>query len=342
MQHFRFEDPWLLILLIAIVPVLWHLWRVYSGKSKMLSRIRFPTLVDLKQASTRRANQKSVFVRSLIVVLRAGVVILFLIALMRPQTGSELTEVNTEVVDTILVLDTSGSMQALDFFIDKKRVTRLDAVKEVVKQFIKDRPADRIGMVVFGEDAFTQCPQTLDHGILIDLLSDVEIGMAGDGTAIGSAIAVASKRVQGLPGKNKVMILLTDGRSNAGVISPDQASAAASAFGIKIYTIGVGSQGKAPFLVDGFFGKQMVYQEVDLDEGTLQKIAFNTGGKYFRATNTESLQEIYSEIDKLEKTEIKTKQMVEYEEEYPPLVNLGILLLLGEIVLVNTRFQKIP
>ena len=338
LKNFRFEDPWFLIILVFLIPVLWHLWRCYWGKSSSTARIRFSSLSSMKSLSF----QKGLWFRRMIFLLRTAVFVLFLLAIMRPQTGSELTETKSEVVDTLLVLDTSGSMRALDFFIDKKRVTRLDAVKNVVAEFIQARPTDRMGMVVFGDEAYTQCPQTLDHGVLLSLLEDVEIGMAGDGTAIGKAIAVSAKRLKDLPAKSKVMILLTDGRNNSPLISPEQASEAARAFQIKIYTIGVGGKGKAPFLVDGFFGKQMVYQNVDLDEETLKKIANITGGKYFRATNTKALEEIYKEIDKLEKTEVDLKRFMEYEERFAGFVNLALILILLEIFLLNTRFQKIP
>jgi Ca-activated chloride channel family protein len=233
-------------------------------------------------------------------------------------------------------------MEALDFFIDGERVTRLQSVKNVVAEFIKNRPNDRIGMVVFGEDAFTQAPQTLDHGILLSFLEEVKIGMAGDRTAIGLAVGIAVKRIKDLPSKSKVLILLTDGSNNVNTLSPEKASEIAKSFGVKIYTIGVGSKGKAPFLVEGIFGQRLVYQQVDIDEETLKKIADITGGRYYRATDTESLKKIYDEIDQLERTEITRREYVEYEEHYAAFSFFGLGFLLLEILLGHTFFRKLP
>ena len=178
-------------------------------------------------------------------------------------------------------------------------------VKDVVTEFVENRESDRLGLVVFGEEAFTQCPLTLDHNILLSLLDKLAIGIAGDSTAIGSAIGIAVKRLKDLESESKVIILLTDGRNNAGDLLPLQAAEIAKSYGIKIYTIGVGTRGKAPFLVDTVFGKRYMYQEVDIDEDTLKKISTLTGAKYFRATDLESLKDIYQQIDRLEKTEVK-------------------------------------
>jgi len=267
---------------------------------------------------------------------------LFILALARPQSGIKSTEISTEGVDIMLCLDTSGSMQALDFKESGNRVPRLQVVKRVVNDFIKGRKNDRIGMVVFGQEAFTQCPLTLDYGVLLSFLEKVEIGMAGDSTAIGSALAVCVKRLKDLQSKSKVIILLTDGRHNAGSVTPLTAADIAKSFNIKIYTIGVGTEGEAPFLVDSFFGKQYVYQKVDLDEDTLKDVANRTAGKYFRATNTEALENIYRQIDAMEKTEVKLKEYMEYEELFVWFLVPGLVLLLLEILLANTRLRTIP
>lgn len=268
--------------------------------------------------------------------------ILFVMALARPQSGTKATEVLTEGIDIILCLDTSGSMQALDFKWGNERQNRLQAVKKVVSDFIKGRKNDRIGMVVFGEEAFTQCPLTLDYGVLLSFLDRVEIGMAGDSTAIGSALGTCVKRLKSLKSKSKVVILLTDGRNNAGRVSPETAAEIAKTFNIKTYTIGVGTEGEVPFLVDTIFGKKYVYQRVDLDENTLEEIANITEGKYFKATNTKALEEIYNQIDKLEKTKVEVKEYMEYEELFSWFLLPGLACILLEIVLANTRFRKIP
>ncbi len=197
-------------------------------------------------------------------------------------------------------------------------------------------------MVVFAQEAFTQCPLTLDYGVLMSFLDQLEIGMAGDTTAIGSALATCVKRLKDVKAPSKIIILLTDGRNNTGSISPAAAADIAKTYGIKVYTIGVGTEGEAPFLVDSIFGKRYIYQKVDLDEQTLQEIAQKTGGKYFRATNTEALKTIYQQIDKMEKTEAKVKEYMEYEELFIYFLIPGLLVLLVEILLSNTLLRKIP
>jgi len=239
-------------------------------------------------------------------------------------------------------LDTSGSMQALDFIKDEKRDTRLAMVKDVVSQFIDNRPNDRMGMVVFGSEAYTQCPLTLDQGILKSFLSKLDIGMAGDSTAIGSAIGIAVKRLKDLKSKSKVIILLTDGRNNAGSLPPLQAAQTAKAFGIKIHTIAVGTLGKAPFLVNSIFGQRYVYQQVDIDEDTLKEISDLTGGQYFRATDLQSLKTIYKQIDEMEKSEVKVIDHSEYTELFHYFLIPGLLILLLEILLSNTVLRRIP
>ena len=233
-------------------------------------------------------------------------------------------------------------MQALDFIKDEKRDTRLAMVKDVVSQFIDNRPNDRMGMVVFGSEAYTQCPLTLDQGILKSFLSKLDIGMAGDSTAIGSAIGIAVKRLKDLESKSKVIILLTDGQNNAVSLPPLQAAQTAKAFGIKIHTIAVGTHGKAPFLVNSIFGQRYVYQQVDIDEDTLKKISDLTGGQYFRATDLESLKTIYKQIDEMEKSEVKVIDHSEYTELFHYFLIPGLLILLLEILLSNTVLRRIP
>ena len=299
MSTIRFEDPWLLFFFIIIPLLLLYQWK---GVGK--SRVRFSSLDTFKKLK----RSTSLLMNYVLVLLRCLALVLLIIALARPQSGTKASEVLTEGIDIMLCLDTSGSMQALDFKWKNERHNRLEVVKKVVSDFITGRTNDRIGMVVFGEEAFTQCPLTLDYGVLLNFLDRVEIGMAGDSTAIGSALATCVNRLKERKSKSKVIILLTDGRNNAGSLSPQTAAEIAQTFSIKVYTVGVGTEGEVPFLVDTIFGKKYMYQRVDLDEETLQEIATITGGSYFKATNTEALEEIYKKIDKLEKTKVEVKE----------------------------------
>ena len=332
MSFFRFEDPWLLLFFL-MVPYL-----TIRGKGKLQATISYSSIDTLQAIRSARVEILS----TLPLVLRMIAISLLVLALARPQEGHKSTEILSVGVDIMLALDTSGSMQALDFIKDEKRDTRLAMVKNVVSQFIENRPNDRMGMVVFGSEAYTQCPLTLDQGILQSFLSKLDIGMAGDSTAIGSAIGIAVKRLKDLESKSKVIILLTDGRNNAGNLPPLQAAQTAKAFGIKIHTIAVGTHGKAPFLVNSIFGQRYVYQQVDIDEDTLKKISDLTGGQYFRATNLESLKAIYKQIDEMEKSEVKVIDHSEYTELFHYFLIPGILLLLLEIVLSNTVLRRIP
>ena len=333
MSTIRFEDPWLLFFLI-IIPIL----LVYQWKGVGKSRVRFSSLDTLKKLK----RSTSLLMSYVLVLLRCLALVLLIIALARPQSGTKASEVLTEGIDIMLCLDTSGSMQALDFKWKDERHNRLEVVKNVVSDFIKGRTNDRIGMVVFGEEAFTQCPLTLDYGVLLNFLDQVEIGMAGDSTAIGSALGTCINRLKERESKSKVIILLTDGRSNAGSLSPQTAAEIAETYSIKTYTVGVGTTGEVPFLVDTIFGKKYMYQRVDLDEETLKEIAAVTGGSYFKATNTETLEEIYKNIDKLEKTKVEVKEYMEYEELFGWFLLSALFFILIEVTLRNTRFRKIP
>lgn len=329
----RFEDPWLLIFLVLIPLMIFYQWKGIGT-----SRVRFSSLDNFK----RLKQPFSLYLRHILIGLR-GVAITFLVmAMARPQSGSKSTEVVTEGIDIMLCLDTSGTMQALDFTWKGEKQNRLQVVKRVVNEFIKGRKNDRIGMVVFGAEAFTQCPLTLDYGVLLSFLDRVEIGMAGDTTAIGSALATCVKRLKDLKSKSKVVILLTDGRNNAGSINPETAAELAKTFKVKVYTIGVGTEGEVPFLVDTIFGKRYVYQRVDLDEAIVKKIATITGGTYFKATNTKALEEIYTQIDQMEKTKVEIKEYTEYKELFHWFLLPGLAFILLEVILANTRFRKIP
>ena len=270
--------------------------------------------------------------------LRIGCLSLLILALARPQTGHEQSKQRTEGLDMMLVIDTSGSMRGMDFVIDGKRQDRLSVAKEVLKKFIEARSDDRLGLTIFGSNAFAYVPLTLDHDVLTRYLDEVSIGMAGESTAIGDAIGVATNRLKDLKAKSKVMILLTDGSNQAGKVEPMDAAKAAKAMGVKIYSIGVGSKGLVP--VPTQFGYQNV--RIDLDEELLGKIADLTGGQYYRATDTETLAKIYQTIDELEKTEREIEVFRLYEESYSSFVWPALILIILEICFNISRWRRIP
>jgi Ca-activated chloride channel family protein len=329
---FRFAYPAVLALLVAVAGwVAFALWR----KPPSIGHPGTSTLIRMAGSISR--------VRGRIpLILRAVCLTLLVLAAARPQYYNVSRETKTSGVDIVLCLDTSGTMRAMDFKIDGDAVDRLTAVKKVVKDFIVKRERDRIGLVIFGDEAFTQCPLTLDKGLLLNLVDKLEVGMAGDRTAIGDAIAVAGKRLKDLKAKARILVLLTDGRHNAGDITPLQAAAAVRALGIKVYAIGVGGKGPAPFRVDTMFGPRMAYQEVDLDEETLTRVAQEGGGKYFRAADSKRLSEIYDIIDREEKSEVDVKEFFHFRELYMYFLIPALALLGLEIVLSVTIFRVIP
>lgn len=273
--------------------------------------------------------------------LRLGALAFAFVALARPQRGQERQEVTSPATDIVLCLDVSDSMRSLDF----KPKNRLDAALEVIKEFVKHRSADRIGLVLFANGAFTQCPLTLDHGALMGFLDNVGIGVVDpQRTAVGTAIATAVGRLKKSEAKSKVIVLLTDGQSNAGEVDPPTAARAAAAFGIKIYTVGAGAPGGGLIEVDDpFFGKRLVRTpENELDEATLRRVAEDTHGVYFRATDLASLKNIYGEIDRMEKTDVKTQTFAEYRDVYPVWLWGAFLLLAAEGILSQTLWRRYP
>lgn len=274
-------------------------------------------------------------------VLRLLCMAVLIVALARPQLGESFTTSSNNGVDIMIAVDTSQSMSAIDMSLDGDHVNRLEVVKSILKDFVSKRDQDRLGLLVFGEQAYTQCPLTTDHGAILDLLKYVQIGMVGDATAIGSAIAIAVKRLKDLKAKSRILILLTDGHNTAGNISPKTALNLAKEFGIKIYTVGVGKSGEVPFVVQTPFGERVINQVVSMDEDTLVQIAEETGGQYFRAESTEELARIYNHIDKLEKTKIEVKQHNSYKDFFEPFLWLAFALFVLEILLGNTRFFRI-
>ncbi|MCM8780415.1 MAG: VWA domain-containing protein [Candidatus Omnitrophica bacterium] len=311
----------------------------YSLRYKETPRIQFSSEAFLKVGNP---NFKTIC-SQYIWVLRLVVLILLILALVRFRMPIEESKIQTEGIDIVLVLDVSTSMLAEDFTLHGRRANRLDVVKDVVEDFIRARKNDRIGLVVFAGRAYNVSPLTLDYGWLLNNLKRVKIGMIEDGTAIGSGLSLALNRLKDSGSKTKIVILLTDGINNAGKISPSLAADLAKALGIKVYTIGAGTKGMAPYPVKDFFGNT-VYQltKIDLDEDTLISIASKTEGRYFRATDTKSLKEIYNEIDHMEKSPIEEKGYLEYRELFSIFVIMAMMILLLEILLRNTILRNLP
>lgn len=329
---FRLAYPEVLVLLILVAG--WLVWA--------LRRRPVGITYSMTSMVARLAGGTGRLAGRIPLLLRTVCLILLIIAAARPQLYNVSREIKSPGVDIIICLDTSGSMQALDFTLDGEPVSRLTAVKKVVGEFIEKREMDRIGLVVFGSEAFTQSPLTRDTGLLMDLVKRMEIGMAGEKTAIGSAIAVGGKRLKDLEAESKILILLTDGKQTAGSLTPAEAAEAARALGIRIYTIGVGGTGPAPFPVQTPFGPRIVRQVVEMDEETLMKIAEVGQGQYFRAADTERLQEIYEIIDRQEKTETVVKEFFHFRELYPWFLVPVLLLLIAELLLRATLLRTIP
>ena len=281
--------------------------------------------------------------RRYLVFLRLIAATLVIVALGRPQSPVLDSKIETEGIDIVLAIDSSTSMLAEDFTIAGKRLSRIDIVKKVVEEFIKGRNNDRIAIITFAARAYNVCPPTLDYSWLLQNLERITSGMVEDGTAIGSGIASSLNRLRNSKAKSKVVILLTDGRNNTGDVAPLTAAEAAKALKVKIYTIGAGSRGLVPYPAQDIFGNK-VYQQVqiDLDEGTLKKIADITDAKYFRATDTESLKNIYREIDKLQKSPLEDKGYQEFNELFSVFLIAGLLVLFAEIILANTFLRKVP
>ncbi len=327
---FRFEDPWVLGLL-AIVPLTY--WLGARGERRT-GALRFSALDMARQAS----NGISVWLPRVPALLGAVGVTAVIVALARPQTGITSETLLTEGIDIIMVMDVSSSMLAEDL-----EPNRLQAAKGVAADFVGGRRNDRIGLVAFAGEAFTQAPLTLDYSVVQSLIGELQVGIIEDGTAVGMGLGTAVKRLQASDAESKVVILLTDGRSNRGEIGPVTAARMAQALGVRVYTVGVGTRGNAPVpIADPLVGTRLVPMRVDIDEPTLQEIAELTGGRYFRATDNESLTSIYEEIDQLERTEIEVENFTQYAERFPVVLAFGLLLLLMEVGLAQTVLRKLP
>ena len=330
---FEFGTPWAFVLFL-IFPILW--WRQRGVESPAL-RVSTTVPFSLARRSWAVSGAKVV---PLCTVLALG---LMIVALARPRLGVEHSMVKTAGINIVIALDTSGSMAALDFKEDGKVVDRLVAVKRVVDRFVAGRNGDRIGLVVFGTEAFTQVPLTRDYSTISSIISEVEIGAAGKQTAIGDALGISLKRLEDIESTSNVIVLLTDGENTAGELSPSIAAELAAKRGVKVYTIGVGTKGKVPFLVDHpLFGKRYVYREVSMDEPTLKGIAKKTGGLYFRAEDAAALGKIWATIDRLEKSDVEVTSWTEYREYYRGLLLVSLALILLAVTLGNTRFLRVP
>jgi Ca-activated chloride channel homolog len=328
----HFQNP-LFLLGLGILPVL--AWDYYRQNRRRHAGIRFPTLQIVKRAPTGPAYRA----RHILPALRLIVLTLMCVALARPQFGEAMEDITANGVDIVLALDISSSMKTMDF----KPKNRLVVAKKVIENFILGRQHDRIGLVIFSGRSFTQCPLTLDYGIIVEFLRRVDFGLVEDGTAIGTGILNSVNRLRSGGAKSKVIVLLTDGQNNSGEVEPITAAKAAQALGIKIYTIGVGKDGEQPMEIDDpLFGKRIVSVRTDVDEPTLRAIASLTGGRYYRAQDAKALEDIYTAIDKLEKTEIKTTSYFRFHEMFRNLLLAALAVLLLEVALANTRFMKIP
>lgn len=329
LENITFANPKLLWgLLIVPAAIVWYLLR----HKKQDASVRFS---DMNGFETLPKSWK-VYGRHLPFVLQMAALALLIVAIARPQSTSTSQTSNIEGIDIILAQDVSGSMLARDLKPD-----RLEASKKVAADFVEGRPTDRMGLVVFAGESFTQVPLTTDHGIMLSMLKELKNGMIEDGTAIGDGLATAINRLKDSEAISKVIILLTDGMNTAGSVDPYTAAELAKLYGIRVYTIGVGSYGTAPFPVQTIFGVQYQQMPVEIDEKLLATIANSSGGKYFRATSNQKLDDIYDEIDKLERSKIEVTEFRHVHEEFYPLVALALVLLLVEFLLRKTVFRTI-
>lgn len=325
-----FAHPYYLLLLLLLIPIVaYYILRQHT----LTAEIRFSSL----QAFGNAKKTYKHYLRHVPFVLHLLALTALIFALARPQKNDSWSNKTTEGIDIVMAVDISSSMLAEDL-----KPNRLDAAKQVASRFVMQRPNDNVGLVVFAGESFTQCPLTMNHAELVNLLKGVKCGMIEDGTAIGTGLATAVNRIKDSKAKSKVVILLTDGSNNRGQIAPVTAGEIAKSFGVRVYTIGVGSRGTAPYPFQTPYGIQYQDVEVDIDENTLQQIAQITGGSYFRATDTASLGRIYQEIDQLEKTKIQVNEYSKKEELYHWFVWALLVCLLAEMLLRQTVFKSIP
>lgn len=325
-----FDNPWCLLLLLLLVPaIVWYILKHKKAQAAMN--------VSSTEAFDKMPRTYKTHLRHFVFALRILAIACVIVVLARPMTTDSWQKSSTEGVDVVVALDISGSMLSRDF-----TPNRLEAAKNVAAQFIAGREYDNIGMVVFAGEGFTMCPMTTDHAALLNLLKDVECGMLNDGTAVGDGLATAVNRIKDGPAKSKTIILLTDGTNNAGIVDPITAAEIARNYGIRIYTIGVGTQGMAESPVMTPYGIRYQSMPVEIDEDKLRRIASIGDGQYFRATDENVLKNVFAEIDKMEKTKLSVQQFSRREEAYMPWAIAAMLLLAIEILLRYTILRNIP
>ena len=327
MNNITFAHPhWFILLILPILMIVWYIFK----RNKYVPTLHLSTASFIQQPK----NNFKIILKHFFFALQIIAILLIIISLARPQSSNSLQDIETEGIDIVLSLDVSGSMLARDFKPD-----RLEASKDIAAEFINNRPNDRVGLVIFSATSFTQCPLTTDHAALINLFKGVKYGFLEDGTALGDGLATAVLRIKDSKAKSKVIILLTDGVNNSGSIDPLTAAEIAKTYGIRVYTIGVGTIGEAPYPVQTPFGTQLQMMKVEIDEALLKQIASFTGGQYFRATSNDKLRQIYNEIDQMEKTKILVHEYKKKKEEsYPLLLTASIIFL--SISLLNVSLLK--
>ena len=330
LNNIEFANPdYLYLLLVIPLMGLWYWLKIRRGKAEI--RISGTGFFARTRWSWRQ------YLYHILFLLRILAVALLIVAIARPQSTSSSKDITIEGIDIVMAMDISSSMLAEDL-----KPNRMDAAKDVAIEFIKNRPNDRIGLVVFAGETFTQVPLTTDHQVLIDMFRQLKSGMIDDGTAIGDGLATAVTRLRDSKAISKVIILLTDGVNNMGAVDPLSAAEIAKLYGIRIYTIGLGSYGMAPFPVQTPFGIRYQNMEVKIDEELLKQVAAMTDGKYFRATSNQKLEDVYQEIDQLEKSKIDVTEFHKKTEEFYPLALLALLLFGLEIFFKNTLFRSTP
>ncbi|HMJ88306.1 MAG TPA: VWA domain-containing protein [Candidatus Acidoferrum sp.] len=334
-MSFTFQHPWWLLALLALPVLAWLRGRRGTRPAFLYSSVAL--VKGIERSARSRAG-------AFLMAIRWIALALFIIALARPQKTESETSIRASGVDIVIAIDLSGSMESEDFIVNRQRVNRLVVAKDTVKQFISKRPNDRIGLVAFAGRAYIAAPLTLDHDFLQANLARLELHTIEDGTAIGSGLSASVNRLRDLESKSKIVVLMTDGQNNAGKILPLTAAEAAKALDVKVYTVGVGIRGNAPFpRMNPFTGrKEYVPVPVDIDEPTLTAIAEKTGGKYYRADSSDTLRRVYAEIDQLEKTEVEVKKYVRRYELFWIFAGGGLLLLFAEAVLANTVWRRLP
>lgn len=329
-KHLSFAHPFFFGLLLLIPVMIW--WQRRGNRKADSPALRLTTLHSLHRVKpTTRVR-----LRPLLFVLRVIALIMLTISLARPQSSNVTESIDSEGIDIVISLDVSGSMLAQDF-----KPNRIEAAKSIALSFIDQRPTDRIGFVIFAGESFTQCPLTIDHNVLKEQVSQVKSGVLVDGTSIGMGLATAVDRLRNSKAKSKVIILLTDGVNNTGLIDPNTALEIAKAYKVRVYTVGIGTEGQAPYPVQTPFGTQTQMMPVQIDEPLLKQIAGQTGGRYFRATGNSSMAAIYREIDKMEKTRIEISSYKHYAELFFPFACIALICLGLELVLRYTLFRSL-